>query len=79
MNDSTVKKIADALSVEADAKPSSKQKKAILAAMKSGDFEPEQRISWKISWHGSLKITHRSMSFVNRMERSCRICLPVIK
>lgn len=34
VNDSTVKKIADALSVEADAKPSSKQKKAILAAMK---------------------------------------------
>lgn len=34
VNDSTVKKIADALSVEVDAKPSSKQKKAILAAMK---------------------------------------------
>lgn len=34
VNDYTVKKIADALSVEADAKPSSKQKKAILAAMK---------------------------------------------
>lgn len=34
VNDSTVKKIADALSVEADAKPSSKQRKAILAAMK---------------------------------------------
>lgn len=34
VNDSTVKKIADALSVEADAKPLSKQKKAILAAMK---------------------------------------------
>lgn len=34
VNDTTVKKIADALSVEADAKPSSKQKKAILAAMK---------------------------------------------
>lgn len=34
VNDSTVKKIADALSVEADAKPSSKQKKTILAAMK---------------------------------------------
>lgn len=34
VNDSTVKKIADALSVEADAKPASKQKKAILAAMK---------------------------------------------
>lgn len=34
VNDSTVKKIADALGVEADAKPSSKQKKAILAAMK---------------------------------------------
>lgn len=33
VNDSTVKKIADALSVEVDAKPSSK-KKAILAAMK---------------------------------------------
>lgn len=34
VNDSTVKKIADALSVEVDAKPSSKQKKAILAVMK---------------------------------------------
>lgn len=34
VSDTTVKKIADALSVEADAKPSSKQKKAILAAMK---------------------------------------------
>lgn len=34
VNDSTVKKIADALSVEVDAKPSSKQKKDILAAMK---------------------------------------------
>lgn len=34
VNDSTVKKIADALSVEVDAKPSYKQKKAILAVMK---------------------------------------------
>ncbi len=34
VNDSTIKKIADTLSVEVDAKPSSKQKKAILAAMK---------------------------------------------
>lgn len=52
VNDSTVKKIADALSVEADAKPSSKQKKAILAAMKKNGLKTgtqnviEDQLAW---------------------------------
>ncbi|MFR7898620.1 MAG: hypothetical protein ACLU6Y_01445 [Ruminococcus sp.] len=62
VNDSTVKKIADALSVEADAKAVHlAQKKAILAAMKRTGTSKTgtQRTSWRISWRGSLKITPR--------------------
>lgn len=52
VNDSTVKKIADALSVEADKKPTSAQKKAILAAMKKNGLKTgtqnviEDQLAW---------------------------------
>lgn len=52
VNDSTVKKIADAISVEADQKPTSVQKKAILAAMKKNGLKTgtqniiEDQLAW---------------------------------
>ena len=52
VNDSTVKKIADALSVEADKNPTSAQKKAILAAMKKNGLKTgtqnviEDQLAW---------------------------------
>lgn len=52
VNDSTVKKIADAISVEADKKPTSAQKKAILAAMKKNGLKTgtqnviEDQLAW---------------------------------
>lgn len=52
VSDSTVKKIADALSVEADKKPTSAQKKAILEAMKKNGLKTgtqniiEDQLAW---------------------------------
>ena len=52
VGDSTVKKIADALGVEADKKPTAKQKKAILAAMKKKGLKTgaqnivEDQLAW---------------------------------
>ena len=52
VSDTTVKKIADALSVEADKKPTAKQKKAILAAMKKKGLKTgtqniiEDQLAW---------------------------------
>lgn len=52
VSDTTVKKIADALGVEADKKPTAKQKKAILAAMKKKGLKTgaqniiEDQLAW---------------------------------